>query len=164
MRRRRLWLLTVLVALAVAPPATAHPGAWESHSTYQRGGPAKADTMRGCERRNHEHPELFRKHRCKHKVHWDRAYRQLSRTAKRWLAVTGYCESEGHGSVPRYFDSYRTDTGNGFLGRYQFSPPTAHDAGFTVRASRAYFREQDVRAWRWRLRSSARQWPRCAAW
>ena len=155
-----------IAAIVVIDDAHAHQGAWESHSTKQAGGPPRADSMRECERLDNR-VNGFAKHRCKHKIHWDLAYRHLSAGAKRWLAITGGCETHGY---PRYFASYRVDTGNGFLGRYQFSPSTAWSAGFRdpgghlLPPHRVYYREQDVRTWRWRLRTSASQWPYCAAW
>lgn len=157
-------LLGVVFTLLIScEGAHAHPGAWASHSTRQAGGAPRADTQRECEQLEHRHPRSFRKHRCKHKVYWDRKYRELPRAARTWLRITGNCETRG---TPRYFASYRV---NGrYDGRYQFDPySTAPAAGFTLPPWRVYFREQDVRTWRWRWNprsSGASEWPNCAAW
>lgn len=138
----------MLILLTLYADAEGHRHAWASHSSYAAGGRPDARTQAGC-----------RSHRCRHKVYWDRKYRELSPGAKRWLTLTGNCETRGH---RRYFASYRVDGYHD--GRYQFLPSTARSAGFTRLVWRVYFREQDVRAWRWRLREGAGQWPNCAAW
>lgn len=160
------WIALALVMLGLAVWVYANApiaaAGYEAQSVRQAGGPVIVDTMRGCERleRRRKH---FDKSRCKRKVHWEREFRRLPDRAMRWLHITGDCETRG---TVRYFESYRV---NGrYDGRYQFDPyRTAPAAGFTMAPWRVYYREQDVRAWRWRWNpasSGASEWPNCAAW
>jgi hypothetical protein len=92
---------------------------------------------------------------CAKRRHWKARYNALPAAAKTWLRRTRRCESGGR---------YGIATGNGFYGAYQFSASTSRLANFSMLPHLVYAREQDVRAWRWRLRTSRSQWPNCAPW
>lgn len=92
---------------------------------------------------------------CRERQYWVRQFRSLSSADRGWLWRTGECET---GGLKR---PYRANTGNGYWGRYQFSPPTARAAGFKIKVFKTFKREQDVRAIRWKRRAGAGQWPVC---
>lgn len=92
--------------------------------------------------------EVARRHR-EHK-------RRVIAPYRSWLRSTRACESSGN---------YRTNTGNGFYGAYQFTLDTWHRAGGRGRPDLATPLEQDYRAVVWRLRignpHSSAGWPVC---
>lgn len=166
MRRQReteryLWwavfLLTLILGVLVFQTATgrAHPGAWESHSTLRRGGPPAAHSFAGCERRERVHPQAFRVHRCKHKVHWNHEYRALSDTARRTLYARRHCEADGRSP------DHDLATGYTYHSEYQYDRGTWRAAGFGFDPHAVYYRELDVRTWRFAQRAGYDPWPRC---
>lgn len=96
-----------------------------------------------CVRRAYaRHPEL----------RWRMEWRSLSSADQGWALATGACES---GNRPG------TNTGNGFLGAFQFTAPTARAAGFRSLPHLTSWWEQAVRAVRWRNIAGRGQWPIC---
>lgn len=94
--------------------------------------------------------------RCRSRFYWRRRYRKIPSWGRAWLRSTAQCESGGN---PRAHNGPHH-------GKYQFlwnprDGGTARSAGFRGDPHRAYEREQDVRAWRWRQRAGAGQWPVC---
>ena len=108
-----------------------------------------------------------RTHACWQRVHkvrvanwvrhhyWRHERHHLDAGTKGWLARLRFCEST---------DNYRTNTGNGYYGAYQYGwgPGSAGErAGFRVRPDLASPAEQDVRTARF-YPSHAGEWdPRC---
>jgi hypothetical protein len=135
----------ILIALTIAAAANSHEGGWASHSSYAAGGPPDARTQARC-----------RTHRCRHKVYWDRKYRELSASDKRWLYLLRSCETTDGAD--------EHDPSWSYHGRYQFSLQTAWSAGFTLDPHAVYNHEEDVRTVRWRNRAGSGQWPNCAPW
>lgn len=115
--------------------------------------PASAEAAKGGSVR--PGPTACQTNDCRERAYWKREYEHLPAADRRWLWNTGECETGG------LRHPYAANTGNGYWGRYQFSPPTAGAAGFRIRAYRTYRHEQDVRAIWWKRRAGASQWPVC---
>lgn len=79
-------------------------------------------------------------------------HRLGGRSGVRWLRSTRACESGGN---------YRTNTGNGFYGAYQFDASSWRGAGGRGYAHQAPPREQDYRATVWKHIAGTGAWPVC---
>jgi lipopolysaccharide export LptBFGC system permease protein LptF len=92
-------------------------------------------------------------HRQKSNWKSERKYQRLiDPPGASYLAGLRQCESGGN---------YRTNTGNGFYGAYQFDLQTWYSVGGSGRPDQASPREQDIRAAKlWRSRGS-QPWPVC---
>ena len=69
-----------------------------------------------------------------------------------WLYKVRMCESHGN---------YRTNTGNGFYGAYQFLPSTWRSVGGSGLPHNATPLEQDYRAVKLRITGGTGHWPIC---
>ncbi|WCB93815.1 transglycosylase [Baekduia alba] len=96
----------------------------------------------------------------RHHTHLKRELRAARRaaeqrsTASPALEAIAACESGGNP---------RTDTGNGFYGKYQFTLDTWQAVGGSGNPARASEAEQDRRAAQLMARAGAGQWPVCGA-
>jgi len=80
------------------------------------------------------------------------ARREANSTASPALQAIAACESGGNP---------RTDTGNGFYGKYQFTLATWQGVGGSGNPAQASEAEQDRRAAQLHARAGAGQWPVC---
>jgi hypothetical protein len=94
----------------------------------------------------------YLEHRDRKRHPWVYAFEALSEADQAWAIATGSCES---GNVAT------TDTGNGFLGAFQWVLSTWWAAGGSGSPTEATWHEQAVRAVRWRNIAGAGQWPVC---
>lgn len=96
----------------------------------------------------------LRRYRAKHarRFYWQLTFARLSPGDQSWAISTGACES---GNDPT------TNTGNGFLGAFQWVLSTWHAAGGSGSPVYASWHEQAVRAVRWRNIAGRGQWPVC---
>ena len=83
---------------------------------------------------------------------WHHHQRLIVRANAGWLARVRRCESGGN---------YRTNTGNGFYGAYQFDISSWRGAGGVGMPNTASRLEQDYRALVWRQRAGVGAWPVC---
>lgn len=104
----------------------------------------------GCNSRSCERRVQAQAHR-KTVAHW----RQVARPYRAWLASTRACETRGQA------EPYRTNTGNGFFGAYQFTRRSWFAVGGRGFAHQAEASEQDYRAVRLRWLQGTGAWPHC---
>jgi hypothetical protein len=123
------------VAQQAEPPQTKHP----RHTVHGRHDGCNTHK---CDRR------MDKKAHAKTLRRWWRA----TLPYRAWLRSTRMCESGGN---------YRTNTGNGFYGAYQFDAASWWGAGGTGYAHQAEPMEQDYRAVVWLRLTGRGSWPVC---
>ncbi len=128
------------------------------HSPITRRESRKIRRLIKCARTNRDARKMnrYRKklHRYRKRHKWDFRFYRMSRADQGWAIRTSTCES---GRNPR------TNTGNGYLGAFQFLLSTAYAAGFKQPPNVTSLHEQDVRSVRWRNIAGAGQWPVCGS-
>ena len=85
---------------------------------------------------------------------WRIRFHRLPAWAQSWARSTSYCETGGTMDP-------RTETGNGFVGAFQFLPSTWWAAGGDRWPSAATWHHQAVIAVRWLYVAGDEQWPNC---
>jgi hypothetical protein len=93
-------------------------------------------------------PDPCRRRACQRRVHMKR----YAKPYRSWLRSTRACESGGN---------YRTATGNGYWGAYQFDLQTWQSVGGVGYPHQAPWWEQDYRAAKLVRRRGTAPWPVC---
>jgi hypothetical protein len=144
-------ILLASLALLFGPastPVAASPPAASSSSSCSPCAYSARSHRRARRAIRRAHLELER-------AHWYLRRHRATRPYRAWLARTRACETRGQAAP------YRTNTGNGYWGAYQFDVPTWASVGGRGLPSLAPPLEQDYRAVVLLQRRGTAPWPVC---